>query len=106
MLDSKRCSGVAREVCPQERKQASPLTVAELLQLHAVVDEASDDWDAAFAGAALLCCYCRGRWGDLMRSEAAFLDKDENGASAFFETRTGRHKTMSSQMHRHQFLPW
>jgi len=105
VLDSKRCSGVAREVCPQERKQASPLTVAELLQLHAVVDEASDDWDVAFAGAALLCCYCRGRWGDLMRSEAAFLDKDENGAPAFLETRTGRHKTMSSQMHRHQFLP-
>lgn len=105
VLDSKRCSGVAREVCPQERKQASPLTVAELLKLHEVVDEASDDWDAAFAGAALLCCYCRGRWGDLMRSESAFLDRDENGTPAFLETRTGRHKTMSSQMHRHQFLP-
>jgi hypothetical protein len=105
VLDSKRCSGVARETCPRERKQASPLTVLELQKLHQVVDEAPDIWDAIFAGAALLCCYCRGRWGDLMRSETAFLDVDDNRQPAYLETRTGRHKTMSSQMHRHQFLP-
>ena len=105
VLDSKRCSGVARETCPRERKQASPLTVVELQKLHQVVDEAPDIWDAIFAGAALLCCYCRGRWGDLMRSETAFLDVDDNKQPAYLETRTGRHKTMSSQMHRHQFLP-
>ena len=105
VLDSKRCSGVARETCPRERKQASPLTVVELQRLHQVVDEAPDIWDAIFAGAALLCCYCRGRWGDLMRSETAFLDVDDNKQPAYLETRTGRHKTMSSQMHRHQFLP-
>ena len=40
-----------------------------------------------------------------MRSEAAFVDHTDEGAPAFVETRTGRHKTMSSQMHRHQFLP-
>jgi hypothetical protein len=105
VLDSKRCSGVARESCPKERKQASPLTVCELNKLHVLVDTSSDPWDAVFAGAALLCCYCRGRWGDLMRSEKAFVDCDEGGKPAYFETRTGRHKTMSSQMHRHQFLP-
>ena len=105
VLDSKRCSGVSRETCPRERKQASPLTVVELRRLHQLVDEAPDIWDAIFAGAALLCCYCRGRWGDLMRSESAFLDVDENRQPAYLETRTGRHKTMSSQMHRHQFLP-
>ena len=105
VLDSRRCIGVARETCPCERLQASPLTVAELLTLHAVVDDASDTWDAIFAGAALLCCYTRGRWGDLMRSESAILDKDEDGVPVFLETRTGRHKTMSAQMHRHQFLP-
>eukprot|EP00435_Cladocopium_sp_Y103_P035983 s1997_g9.t1 len=105
ILDSKRCSGVAYEDCPKERKQASPLTVAELKKLHSVVDDGADLWDAAFAGAALLCCYCRGRWGDLMRSETAFLDFDENWKPSFLETRTGRHKTMSSQMHRHQYLP-
>ena len=105
ILDSKRCSGVAFESCPKERKQASPLTVLELNKLHEVVDTSEDLWDSAFAGAALLCCYCRGRWGDLMRSESAFVDYDAEGKPAYFETRTGRHKTMSSQMHRHQFLP-
>ena len=105
VLNSKRCSGVARESCPKERKQASPLTVKELETLHEVLDNGSDEWDSIFAGAALLCCYCRGRWGDLMRSESAFLDVDEHNNPAFFETRTGRHKTMSAQMHRHQFLP-
>lgn len=105
ILDSKRCSGVALESCPKERKQASPLTVLELNKLHEVIDTSEDLWDSVFAGAALLCCYCRGRWGDLMRSESAFVDYDTKGKPAYFETRTGRHKTMSSQMHRHQFLP-
>eukprot|EP00435_Cladocopium_sp_Y103_P002156 s2889_g1.t1 len=105
ILDSKRCRGVGFEDCPKERKQASPLTVAELQRLHAIVEEASDSWDSIFAGAALLCCYCRGRWGDLMRSETAFLDYDEQWRPSFVETRTGRHKTMASQMHRHQYLP-
>ena len=40
-----------------------------------------------------------------MRSETAFVDYDEAGNAAFLETRTGRHKTMTSQMHRHQHLP-
>ena len=105
ILDSKRCSGVAREACPKERQQASPLTVEELRKLHSRLDDGTDVWDAVFAGAALLCCYCRGRWGDLMRSESAFIDFDENSKPAFLETRTGRHKTMSAQLHRHQFLP-
>ena len=105
VLDSKRCAGAAKELDPKERKQASPLSVQELQKLHAVVDAGEDDWDTIFAGAALLCCYCRGRWGDLMRSETAFLDCDDQGTPTFLETRTGRHKTMAAQMHKHQFLP-
>eukprot|EP00435_Cladocopium_sp_Y103_P010383 s4375_g2.t1 len=105
VLDSKRCKGAAHDDNPRERRQASPLSVQELVKLHTIVEEATDGWDALFAGAALLCCYCRGRWGDLMRSERAFMDFDESGKPAFLETRTGRHKTMSAQMHRHQFLP-
>ena len=105
ILNSKRCSGAARETNVKERKQASPLLVSELLKLHSIVEESTDAWDAVFAGAALLCCYCRGRWGDLMRSERAFLDFDEDNNPAYVETRTGRHKTMAAQMHRHQFLP-
>ena len=105
ILNSKRCSGAARETNLKERKQASPLLVSELLKLHSIVEESTDAWDAVFAGAALLCCYCRGRWGDLMRSERAFLDFDEDNNPAYVETRTGRHKTMAAHMHRHQFLP-
>ena len=53
------------------------------------------------------CCAATAgaRWGDLMRSEMAFVDYDDTGHPAFLETRTGRHKTMAAQMHRHQFLP-
>ena len=40
-----------------------------------------------------------------MRSEKVFIDCDEDGKPAFFETRAGRHKTMAAQMHRHQYLP-
>lgn len=105
IIDSRRCKGATHEADVRERKQASPLSVQELLKLHAMVEEQTDSWNSLFAGAALLCCYCRGRWGDLMRSEMAFVDYDDTGCPAFVETRTGRHKTMSAQMHRHQFLP-
>jgi hypothetical protein len=105
IIDSRRCKGTAHDENVKERKQASPLSVQELLKLHAMVEDPADSWNALFAGAALLCCYCRGRWGDLMRSEMAFMDYDDKGCPAFLETRTGRHKTMAAQMHRHQFLP-
>ena len=105
IMDSRRCKGTAHDENVRERKQASPLSVQELLKLHSMVEDPTDSWNALFAGAALLCCYCRGRWGDLMRSEMAFVDYDDTGRPAFLETRTGRHKTMAAQMHRHQFLP-
>ena len=105
IMDSRRCKGTAHDENVRERKQASPLSVQELLKLHSMVEDPTDIWNALFAGAALLCCYCRGRWGDLMRSEMAFVDYDDTGRPAFLETRTGRHKTMAAQMHRHQFLP-
>ena len=105
IMDSRRCKGTAHDENVRERKQASPLSVQELLKLHSMVEDPTDIWNALVAGAALLCCYCRGRWGDLMRSEMAFVDYDDTGRPAFLETRTGRHKTMAAQMHRHQFLP-
>ena len=51
------------------------------------------------------CVYCRARWGDLMRTEHVIVDTDNRGQLQFLEARTGRHKTMRAQMHRHQFLP-
>ena len=105
IISSKRCQGATADTEVVERKQASPLTVKELLLLHDIVENSEDDWNALFAGAALLCCYCRSRWGDMMRVEETFLDHDEHGVPAFLETRCGSHKTMRAQMHRHQFLP-
>ena len=58
-----------------------------------------------FCGALLMCVYCRARWGDLMRTEHVVVDTDNSGQLQFLEARTGRHKTMRAQMHRHQFLP-
>jgi hypothetical protein len=40
-----------------------------------------------------------------MRSESVILDHDSDDRPQFIEARTGRHKTMKSQLHRHQFLP-
>ena len=52
-----------------------------------------------------MATYCRARWGDLMRSESVVMDYDKEGNLQYLEARTGRHKTMRSQLHRHQFLP-
>ena len=105
LLTSMRCKGIASSREVRERKQASPLTVKQLLQLHELVEDQADEWTSLFAGAALLAAYSRARWGDLMRTEAVIQDCDEEGRLNFLETRVGRHKTMNSSMHRHQFLP-
>ena len=106
IASSRRCMGICMEDVLKERSQASPLTVLELNKLHEVLwSSEADAWNRLFAGAALFCVYARARWGDLMRSETVVLDKDEGGNLCFLEARTGRHKTMRAQMHRHQFLP-
>lgn len=40
-----------------------------------------------------------------MRAERVIEDRDHLGMLQYIEARTGRHKTMKSQMHRYQFLP-
>ena len=102
---SARCKGACLGDVLRERLQASPLKVVELRSIHDLLYTCEDVWVQMFCGALLMCIYCRARWGDLMRSESVILDHDSDDRLQFIEARTGRHKTMKSQLHRHQFLP-
>eukprot|EP00435_Cladocopium_sp_Y103_P075383 s153_g57.t1 len=102
---SARCKGACLGEYLKERIQASPLKVAELRRIHDLLYSCSDVWVRLFCGALLMTVYCRARWGDLMRSESVITDYDHSGNLQYLEARTGRHKTMKSQMHRHQYLP-
>ena len=105
LTSSSRCKGACFGDLVQERIQASPLKVQELRHIHELLYSGEDMWVRMFCGAVLMTVYCRARWGDLMRSENIILDYDHAGELQFIEARTGRHKTMRSQLHRHQFLP-
>ena len=102
---SARCKGACLGEFLKERIQASPLKVCELKRVHELLYTCEDLWVCLFCGALLMAVYCRARWGDLMRAESVITDCDRHGKLQFLEARTGRHKTMKSQMHRHQFLP-
>ena len=102
---SKRCIGAAKPDNTKDRVQASPLRVGELKTLHDVLYQESSIWSSYFAGCALLCIYARARWGDLMRSERLIVDRDDENVVQYIEVHVGRHKTMSSQQHKHKFLP-
>ena len=105
LTTSARCKGACLGDVLRERLQASPLKVSELRRLHELLYNCDDQWVRLFCGALLMCVYCRARWGDLMRTEHVVVDTDNSGQLQFLEARTGRHKTMRAQMHRHQFLP-
>eukprot|EP00435_Cladocopium_sp_Y103_P007913 s4683_g2.t1 len=102
---SARCKGACLGEYLKERIQASPLTVLELKRIHDLLRTSDDMWLKMFCGAVLMAVYCRARWGDLMRAESGIEDRDSIGLLCYLEARTGRHKTMKSQMHRHQYLP-
>ena len=105
ITDSSRCKGACLQEYMKERVQASPLRVSELRHFHSLLFTSDDLWVQLFCGAVLMTVYCRARWGDLMRAECIVIDRDRDGKLMYLEARTGRHKTMRSQMHRHQFLP-
>eukprot|EP00435_Cladocopium_sp_Y103_P013697 s1069_g3.t1 len=102
---SARCKGACLGEYLKERIQASPLRVSEPKRIHDFLYTCEDLWVRMFCGALLMSTYCRARWGDLMRSESVILDYDREGLLRYIEARTGRHKTMKAQLHRHQFLP-
>ncbi|CAE7382993.1 unnamed protein product [Symbiodinium sp. CCMP2592] len=104
LVFSRRCQGVCY-VEPRARvNQASPFSLEEVLELHEIVHQALDDWDAAFAGAVLTAIYLRSRWADLQCCEDLQLDRDALGRLCYIDLITGHHKSMQSRQHRHQFL--
>ncbi|CAE7519225.1 dnajb6-b [Symbiodinium sp. CCMP2592] len=104
LVFSRRCQGVCY-VEPRARvNQASPFSLEEVLELHGIVHQASDDWDAVFAGAVLTAIYLRSRWADLQCCEDLQLDRDAVGRLCYIDLITGHHKSMQSRQHRHQFL--
>ena len=104
IVRSRRCLGTTVAPLGTVIKQASPLRVRELVALHEVVMDASDLWDAVFAGAALFAIYARGRWMDCQQIEELLLDRDFDCNLQYVEGAAGVHKTARASLFKHTFL--
>eukprot|EP00435_Cladocopium_sp_Y103_P030804 s3354_g7.t1 len=104
-LLSKRVVGASKFSAPGLRRQASPFTVAELVSLHAVLQDAGGDvWDRTMAGSALCAIYSRSRWGDLQHAEEMIGDPDVWNP-AFIEFTVREHKTKRAGAWAEGYLP-
>ena len=103
-VQSKRLHGATVAAVPTALVQSEPLTVAELLKLHEILN-ASLSWDAMFSGAVLFSVYSRSRWGDAMHCCKLTLDKDDACVTQFLEGETAVHKSMHAEIYKHRFLP-
>ena len=104
VCQSRRCKGLCVTECFTEARQAPPLTVDQLLQLHSALEGHSDPWTRLFAGAALVCAYARCRWSDVQHTETVLWDLNADSELAYIELRIGLHKTCRLQSRRHRFL--
>ncbi|CAE7319659.1 unnamed protein product, partial [Symbiodinium microadriaticum] len=104
VCQSRRCKGLCVTECFTEARQAPPLTVDQLLQLHSALEGHSDPWARLFAGAALVCAYARCRWSDVQHTETVLWDLNADSELAYIELRIGGHKTCRLQSRRHRFL--
>ena len=105
LIDSRRCLGACGNDPFHIVKQASPLTVKQLVRLHSVLESGDEDWDRLFAGMALYCIYARSRWADAQHAEEIIYDFSNDGSMAYIETSVAVHKTARAMNLRHQFLP-
>ena len=97
-LLSKRCIGVPRSVPKSQRGQASPFSVVELAELHAVLADCSqDEWDRVFCGSMLAAVYTRSRWSDLQHAVHILLDPDEMNPR-YIEFHIKEHKTKAANL--------
>eukprot|EP00435_Cladocopium_sp_Y103_P035239 s580_g9.t1 len=103
-LNSRRLHGCALSSVPATIAQASPLSVQELIKLHAVL-HGSMGWDAVFSGSALFVIYSRARWADAMHSATLLLDRDTEGKTWYLEAECAIHKTMHAAVYKHRMLP-
>ena len=105
LIDSRRCLGACGNDPFHIVKQASPLTVKQLVRLHTVLESGEEEWDRLFAGMALYCIYARSRWADAQHAEEIIYDFSSDGSMAYIETSVAVHKTARAMNLRHQFLP-
>eukprot|EP00435_Cladocopium_sp_Y103_P055359 s2156_g18.t1 len=104
-LLSKRVVGASKFSAPGVRRQASPFTVAELVSLHTVLQDAGGDvWDRCMSGSALCAVYSRSRWGDLQNAEEMIGDPDVWNP-AFIEFTVREHKTKRAGAWAEGYLP-
>ncbi|CAE7679191.1 unnamed protein product [Symbiodinium sp. CCMP2592] len=96
---SKRCWGVTVARVATPARQADPLRVKDLRELHRVLDEVPDPWDRCFAGSALFCAYGRCQWSDSQHLDDIALEYEEGSDSplAFVGGVIDIHKTMNLQ---------
>ena len=104
ILESRRLLGFAaiekREKGPA--RQAPPLQLEHLKQLHAVLASDSNPVDRLGAGVMLICLYSRARWSDLRAIHHVEIECKRNGCMVLF---TREHKTCSVGERREQCLP-
>ena len=101
-LESKRVEGVCKRLAfhAEETKQASPLTVRQLVHLETLVLHSPQAFDRYAAGCLLIALLGRCRWSDLrFLHEVSFQDP------AFLELTTRNHKTALMFQRRNRLLP-
>ena len=102
---SKRCLGSVGKRNEGPKRQASPFKLAELLSLHEVLHDDSEDlWTRVFVGTVLMAVYSRSRWTDMQHAESLDLDMDMFGDVAFAELKITNHKCQESTAFRNTFL--
>ena len=74
-LLSKRCIGAAKSGPSQERLQACPLTVEQLVVFHETLhNEDCNFWDRLVCGSILAAVYSRSRWADMQHTDCVDFD--------------------------------
>ncbi|OLP76383.1 hypothetical protein AK812_SmicGene43686 [Symbiodinium microadriaticum] len=96
---SKRCWGVTVARVATPVRQADPLRVKDLRELHRVLKEDPCAWNRCFAGSGLFCAYGRCRWSDMQHLDGLTIEH-ENGPRtplSFVGGILDVHKTMNLQ---------
>ena len=105
LILSKRCLGSVGKRNEGPKRQASPFKLVEILSLHEVLNDSSEDlWTRVFVGTVLMAIYSRSRWTDMQHAESLDLDVDMFGDAAFAELKITNHKCQESTAFRNIFL--
>ncbi|CAE7877928.1 unnamed protein product [Symbiodinium microadriaticum] len=103
---SPRVKGVVHSAlaAKRPRKQARPLTAAEVKGLEELVLKSLDEFVKMAAGFCLFCLANAGRWSDAQAAEG--LKLDTSGRRPVIEAGTFRHKTASGAERKTTLLPY